>query len=215
MPYNGKQKHGIFLMRKWISGIACVLTLSALSSCYADDCVTNVIQKRHSGNNFDTTKSIAMPDLLTLLEAARMAPSAQNMQPWFYTIYQRDQNSAGYQKILQSIPAKEQSWAKNAPILISISASSDAAHKDRFAQFDTGSATMSLMLQATSLGIMTHAIGSFQPSLPGDLTIPETATLICLLAVGYPDAEETITTKDRKPLKDNFFMEQWGNGISS
>ena len=60
----------------------------------------------------------AMPeaDLMTILEAARWAPSSYNSQPWVFVYALRD--TPHWAKLLGLLNEFNQSWAKNASALI-------------------------------------------------------------------------------------------------
>ena len=77
--------------------------------------VTKIIKDRRSTLAF-SDKSVEPEVLNSLFEAAGLAPSSYNEQPWRF-IY-AEKGSESYDMIMQSIYPGNQSWAKNAPVLI-------------------------------------------------------------------------------------------------
>ncbi|MGH9974524.1 MAG: nitroreductase family protein, partial [Nitrososphaeraceae archaeon] len=77
--------------------------------------VNELIAKRWSARAF-STKPVERSKLLSILEAARWAPSSKNEQPWRYIIFSKD-NPAKLMEA-QSVLLESNSYAKRAPILI-------------------------------------------------------------------------------------------------
>ena len=115
-----------------------------------------VFLDRWSPRAFDTS---AMPtsDLLTILEAARWAPSAFNVQPWRFLYSQRgDANWNAFVSILDEF---NQGWAQHASALVVIVSDKlmpgEGRRPDkvsRYHSFDAGAAWAQLALQSTTLG---------------------------------------------------------------
>jgi nitroreductase len=126
----------------------------------------------------------------TLFEAARWAPSASNSQPWLF-VYGDDADSlANLRPVLND---QNQRWANAAPLLVFAFA---RRHNNKgeplsHAQFDTGSAWMSLALQAHALGLTTHAMAGFHHHKVYEATgVPEQDyQALAAIAVGYPGDE--------------------------
>jgi len=94
---------------------------------------------------------------------------------------------------------------------------------NRWGSYDTGAAAVSLCLQATSLGLMTHQMGGFDGAKTREsFNIPEQFEMMSMLSVGYAadveslegEAKERETApRKRKPLGDLFFNGQWDQPI--
>ena len=80
--------------------------------------IHDIISKRSSPRTFDPERGIAAEDLLALLEAARWAPSCYNDQPWRYVVCVKSTDEAAWQAALDCLTEKNQSWARNAPVLM-------------------------------------------------------------------------------------------------
>lgn len=186
---------------------------SVLSETKAD-CLSQILSKRYSGYAFDPSKPVSQNQLDAIMEAARLTPSCYNEQPWVYIICDRNRNLQAYEKTLSTLVEFNQNWARNAPVLIiTIAANKFTRNNEtnRWAQYDTGAASFSMMLQATSLGLMTHQMGGFDENKIRQLfSIPDGFTPMAVMAIGYPSLNEPQPERKRKPLTDNFFYENWG-----
>ena len=117
---------------------------------------------RWSPRAFDAA-SLPESDLLTILEAARWAPSAFNIQPWRFLYSHRD--DAHWQKYLSLLDPFNRSWAQHASALVFVLLDTvmpgDGSHpqkESRYNSFDAGAAWAQLALQSTLLGYQAHAM---------------------------------------------------------
>lgn len=175
-----------------------------------------LLTRRYSGYVYDSSRPVTREMLKSILEAGRLAPSSYNEQPWVFIVCDRTKDPEAYQKALGALVEFNQGWAKNAPVLILSIASSKSAHNNklnRWAQYDTGAAAFSMMLEATSLGLMAHQMGGFdEEKLRKAFSIPDDFVPMAVMAIGYQGNEE-IKLKKRKALKENFYEGAWGKGI--
>lgn len=132
-------------------------------------------------------KSDAIPDevLFSLFEAARWAPSASNEQPWRFVFACTQEDK---ERFYPFIAEGNRVWCEKAPVLvlaISKTISSRNTH-NRAHAFDTGTAWGYLALEATRQGLVTHAMGGFDPEKAREaLGIPEGYEPQAVIAVGY------------------------------
>lgn len=130
-------------------------------------------------------EAVSREELLTLLEAARWAPSSFNEQPWrfLYAITQDDR--AKFASVLVDL---NRAWASHAPALVLLLARKQGGNgmPNPFAAFDAGAAWMSLALQARLLGLDTHAMGGVDREKAHDvLGIPRNEyEILVAIAVG-------------------------------
>lgn len=104
--------------------------------------------------------------LLTLIDAARWAPSAFNYQPWRFVYARRgDQH---WETLLGLLLPFNAAWAGQASALVfvlsdkvSIAPGSTEQKPATTASFDTGAAWAQLALQAHLLGLHSHAMAGF------------------------------------------------------
>lgn len=177
------------------------------------DCFAQLLSQRFSGRTYDSTKLVTQDQLKAIMEAARLAPSSYNDQPWNFIICNRSTHPEAYKMVLSVLVEFNQQWAENAPVLIITVAASknDRGEFNRWGQYDSGAAAFSMMLQATSLGLMAHQMGGFDAAKIQKLfSIPEFYVPMSVMAIGYPSASQEKPVRSRKPLEDNFFMGKWG-----
>ena len=129
-------------------------------------------------------------DLLTILEAARWAPSAFNIQPWrFLYSHREDKHWKTYLRLLDPFNA---GWARNASALVFVLSdtviSGDADRPSRISRthsFDTGAAWAQFALQATHLGYQAHAMaGVYFDQIHQTLSIPDRYRVEIAAAIG-------------------------------
>ena len=77
-----------------------------------------IILKRQSCRSYDT-KPAAKDDILKCLEAARLAPSACNSQPWKFTVVTEPATKAKLASLLQIVGGNK--FADAAPVLVAVS----------------------------------------------------------------------------------------------
>lgn len=165
----------------------------------------DVIKNRLSIRQY---KSDAVEDekLARVLQAARIAPSAKNLQPWHFIVI-RDEEVK-----LRLKPAYDREWFYSAPIIIC--ACSDIANgwvrKDGRAYRDVDLAITfdHLVLAATAEGLGTCWIGAFDADVVRDaLGIPAEFEPLLMTPLGYPAAIPQ--PRDRKALADIVHWDGW------
>ncbi|PIV37468.1 nitroreductase [Candidatus Roizmanbacteria bacterium CG02_land_8_20_14_3_00_36_15] len=164
--------------------------------------VIEPVQKRFSPRVF-SSKEVSDKDLRSIFEAARLAPSGRNNQPWYYCLIRKGANA--YAKIISCLPERN-SWAKSAPVII-IACYDPTEPEDiinRWALYDLGASVISLVLQAQSLGYYCRQIGSFDCNKAKKLfSIPDPLKPFVLVALGkigdekdYQGADPEIVKRD-------------------
>lgn len=170
--------------------------------------VKNVIERRFSVRKF---KNIAIEEekLPQILEAARLAPSAVNFQPWHFIVVQQPEN---IEKIYEVYPRE---WIKSAPVVI-IACSDPTRSWKRgsdgkdYADIDIAIAVDHIILQATELGLGTCWVCNFNPAKCAELfNIPKQLEPAVLIPLGYPDIAPPL--KKRKTLDEIVHWEKFKN----
>ena len=188
--------------------------------------INEFIANRWSGRAYDEKKPVEHQHIISLLEAARWAPSCFGEEPWRYIVCDKTSNEVAWEKAFSCLSEGNQSWAANAPVLILALANSIFSHNknpNRWSQYDTGAASMSLCVQATSMDLMVHQMGGFSAEKAAELfSIPDQFISMAIMAVGYQLAEDEITgemmeressQRQRNPLAEQFFDGEWGRPI--
>lgn len=185
--------------------------------------IHDMIANRWSGRAYDASKPVTQEQLISLLEAARWAPSCFGDQPWRFVVCNKADHLAAWQAAFESLVSANQAWAVNAPVLLLICADTLFGHNDkpnRWAAYDTGAAVENLSLQATALDLMTHQMGGFDADKARQaFKVPERYQIMAMVSVGYAAAPETleddlkareVAPRQRKPLSELFFNGDWG-----
>ena len=188
--------------------------------------IHELIANRWSGRAYDAGKLVTKDQLVSLLEAARWAPSCFGDQPWRYVVCNKAENLQAWQAAFDCLVPANQSWAINAPVLLLICADTLFSHNqkpNKWGPYDTGAATENLCLQATALGLMAHQMGGFDADKArAAFKVPEQYHILPMVAVGYQAAVESLSgevkerelaERSRKPLGELFFNGVWDTPI--
>ncbi len=135
--------------------------------------------------------------LLSVLEAARWAPSAVNGQPWHFLVVndpQRRRELADRARLLGLVRWKH---IASAPVVVAILGD---PRGNRFVTVDCSLAGMNLLLAAHVLGLGACWIGGFEADkIRGLLGVPRDRDIVGLVTLGWPD--ETPAPPPRLPLE--------------
>jgi nitroreductase len=165
-----------------------------------------LLNKRWSSRAF-STKSVEKSTLLSLLEAARWAPSSYNEQPWHFLLAMRDEDPDSFRRIADCLVPFNRSWAIRAPVLMLIFARSHFQKKDTpnaHAWHDVGLAAMSLTVEAIHHGLGVHMLaGIDKEKIYKSFRVPEDHAPVIGLVIGYHDSieilDEGLIEKERQP----------------
>ena len=181
----------------------------------------DLIKRRWSPLGFDRERDINRETLLSILEAARWAASSFNMQPWRFIVAPR-RDPAEFQKLLSVLKAGNQTWARDAAVLMIAVAQThpkpDAPN--RHASHDLGLAISQLVLQALDRGVYVHQMGGFFPDKAREIYgIPAGFEAYTAIALGYRSAntdhlaqsqrEREAAHRQRQPLSAMIFTGAW------
>jgi nitroreductase len=162
----------------------------------------------------------ALPEdqIQRLLEAACLAPSCFNNQPWRLIAVTGDTLPA-----LREALSEGNRWATRAPLIIvfatkpSLDCRQDGGRD--YAYFDLGQAAMALQLQATREGLYAHPIAGFSPAKAAKAVgLGEDFVPLTLVIVGRPgdgsllsewQLERERGARQRKPLGEVAFRDRW------
>ncbi|MDR0779423.1 MAG: nitroreductase family protein [Pseudomonadales bacterium] len=182
--------------------------------------------QRYSGVCFDPQRPVPPELLLSVAEAARWAPSCNGDEPWRFLICNKATTPAAWDKAFACLMEGNQAWCRHAPVLVIICTDTRFTHNDnpnRFGPYDCGAAALSLCLQATAHGLMTHQMGGFLPAKTQEsFAIPERYQPLAMMALGYqlPESEfpaqwreRETKPRQRRPLGAQFFAGEWGKGL--
>ena len=162
-------------------------------------------KKRYSVRAY---KSDAVEDdkLNQVLEAARLAPTACNLQPFQLIVIHTKDKEAELKRIYGS------SWFVQAPLVICACGMPSESWKRRdgkdYCDVDVTIAMDHLILAAASLGLGTCWVGAFNPDAAREvLKLPGDVEPVAFTPLGYP--ADNLKSKNRKPLKELVRYESW------
>lgn len=185
--------------------------------------IHDLLARRWSPRAYDKSKPVSRAQILSLLEAARWAPSCNGDEPWRYLVWNRADDEAGWQRVFETLSENNRKWCANVPVFMLSCAGSIFGHSgkpNRHGQHDTGMASLNLSLQAVALGLIAHQMGGFDSEkIRAAFAIPAEYTPMALIAIGYqadpavlPEdvKAKELTPRKRKPLGETFFDGAWG-----
>lgn len=177
-----------------------------------------VVKKRRAIRKYKQY-DIPKEDLKKMFEAARLAPSAENSQPWRFVIVKDQKTKELLAKpYLQNRTFLTQPFiaGANAIVVVLGDSSNSCCPHQTWITRDPLIATEHLVLAATALGYGTCWIANYE-SRPKEwidevkktLKIPEHMHIIVLVAIGIPD--ENPPPRPRKSLQEICFEETYRN----
>jgi nitroreductase len=188
--------------------------------------IHDIIANRWSGRAYDASKPVSKQQIISLLEAARWAPSCFGDEPWRYVVCNKADNMQAWQAAFDCLVPGNQGWAVNAPVLLLICADTvfrANGKPNKWAPYDTGAATENLCLQAAASGLMAHQMGGFDADKARTtFKVPERFQILPMVTVGYQAPVESLSdevkerelaTRNRQPLGELFFDGAWEKPI--
>jgi nitroreductase len=150
--------------------------------------VLEAIRTRRSVRAF-TGEAVSEEDVQRLIEAARWAPSAGNLQPWEFIIVRENET-----KRKLSIAALDQTFIEDAPVVIIVCADQARSawrYRDRgtylYSLQDTAAATQNILLAVHAMKLGACWIGAFhEEEVKRALGTPRNLKPIAIVPVGHP-----------------------------
>ncbi|HKL87338.1 MAG TPA: nitroreductase family protein [Treponemataceae bacterium] len=179
----------------------------------------DLVKKRSSVRSYDS-RTVEQEKLENCIEAARLAPSACNAQPWKFTIVR---DTSTIQKIAAAclLPGSSMNtFVKDAPIIIAVTGESpnitstlgSFIKRKKLFLIDIGIAAEHFCLQAADQELGTCMLGWFnERKIKRILSIPSRKRLYMLITLGYPKTaiSETPPAKNRKHLAEMSCFEEY------
>lgn len=167
--------------------------------------VLEVMAKRYSVRAYKPDP-VEDEKLAAVLEAARLAPTAANRQPFQLIVV----HTAG--RVDELARVYERAWFAEAPIVVAMCALAEEGWSRSdgkpYADVDAAIAMDHLVLAARSLGLGTCWIAAFDPQAARDvLQLPDGVEPVVFTPLGYPADEPR--EKKRRPMEDLVRLERW------
>jgi nitroreductase len=178
-----------------------------------------VIHKRCSLKTHLSSRPIEAEKIDAIVNAARLAPSARNTQPWRFIVVEGEK---AVDALVDAAFSERSSMIRQAPAIIIVCARpADDVTIDgqEYYLFDVGLAVENMVLAATDLGLVTHLIASFnEVELKRILHTPDDVRVVIATPLAYPlegsydeAAKDRLSQRTRKPLHEVAYAGKWGN----
>jgi nitroreductase len=167
---------------------------------------SELIRVRQSDRKY-LPQEVEKEKIVKCLEAARLAPSANNSQPWKFIVVNEPELKDKVAALAAGLGMNK--WAVQAPVIIAVVLETPGfttrlgglLKGKEFRLMDIGMAVEHLCLQAADLGLGTCIMGWFdERKVKRTLGIPRSRRVPLLISLGYPDTQ--IRRKIRKSIKE-------------
>ncbi len=157
--------------------------------------------ERYSCRSF-TAAPVGGAETARLLEAARWAPSAGNVQPWRFVAVTSERVRRALAR------AAGQEFLASAPLVLAVCAVPEesarrygARGRSLYVLQDTAAATENILLQAAEMGLAACWVGAFdETAAAAALALPPGWRPVALVPVGH--AQGPPPERDRRPLEE-------------
>lgn len=164
---------------------------------------SELIRKRESVRNYDPGRPVPGETLERILEAGRLAPSANNRQPWKFIMVSSPE-------MLEKVrTCYHREWFKDAPHILVVIGLRDQAWNRSYdgynsVETDAAIAMTHIILAAENEGIDSCWIAAYDPELLAKaLNLKENQSPFGITPLGYSKAGfESSQVKNRKPLEE-------------
>lgn len=175
-----------------------------------------LIQKRQSTRAYDS-KPVENDKIMRCIEAAWLAPSACNAQPWKFIVVNNPElkNQVAEYTTTATIPMNH--FTIQAPVHVvlvmesgNFSSKVGSVIRDKpFTLIDVGIGAIQFCLQATAEGLGTCMIGWFnEKKVKKILGIPSSKRVVLIITLGYPKTDE-LRKKIRKPIDEIYSINKY------
>jgi nitroreductase len=178
-----------------------------------------LVRARRSVRSFQS-KGVDRGLILSCIEAAVVAPSSMNKQPWRFVVLDRKEGIEGLVRRACVGPYRPTRWIAAAPVVIAIVMARDLVthHVGRLVQgtafdlLDAGIAGEHLILRATELGLGTCWIGWFNArGAARALRVPRGHRVVALVVMGWPDPGHVARERTVRAAEEVTMFGRWGD----
>ncbi|TWG93240.1 nitroreductase [Nocardioides sp. J9] len=184
--------------------------------------IAEPMHSRWSPSVFDDRHELTDEEVTRLLEAAQWAPSSGNRQPWRYVVAPR--GSAAHRVLVPHLRRGNAGWVPRASVVflsvVVLGTDGDELKDLVIPVHDVGQASAHLTLQAHAMGLRAHQFGGFDhDGVAAGLGLPDGTRIVAGIAVGVRgnpddvperDAERDHRVRERRPLAETAYDDQWG-----
>lgn len=151
-----------------------------------------LLVNRWSPRALDVNDVISSDDLHAILEAARLAPSAFNEQPWRFIVGKRGEET--FNQILNGLGEFNQKWAKNSSALLLVAGTKQRSNGDPHPsyQYDLGLSVSQGTFEAHHRGYVTHQMTGFNHDVMCKTFDLTTFEPVVVVAIGKQDSADIL-----------------------
>ncbi len=166
----------------------------------------DLAKKRYSVRNYKEIP-VEKEKILQVIEAARIAPSAVNFQPWHFIVVTTEEMKS---RIAETYP---RDWFRKAPAIIVVCGDHSSSWKRKdgkdHCDIDVAIAVEHMTLAAADMGLGTCWVCAFDAAKCHQiLNLPDNLEVIALLPIGYP-ADDEVPQKKRKSINEIISWEKY------
>ncbi|MBR5559439.1 MAG: nitroreductase family protein [Oscillospiraceae bacterium] len=166
---------------------------------------SQVLTRRQSCRSYDPRREVSKEDVLACIEAAGLAPSACNSQPYYFTVCTGEFGRAvakactgmGMNKFALDAPCLI--VVREAPYNKTAAVGSKFKNQD-YRSIDIGLAVSQLVLEAQNRGLATCILGWFDEKKLKDL-LDTDAHIRLVITLGYAKEGDPLRKKSRKEIE--------------
>lgn len=171
--------------------------------------LSDLLLSRQSVRKYNPNRKVERKDILECLEAARIAPSACNSQPWKYIVVDDTELLEKLAKETYGPLMKFNKFVLDAPVIIVIvmekpnfnSQVGTFVKNIDYPLIDVGISAIQFCLKATELGLGTCMLGWFnEKPIKALLKIPKKNKIGLLISMGYATEDYKIREKQRREI---------------
>lgn len=167
---------------------------------------TEIANNRQSCRNYDINREVEQEKLNSVLESARLSPSACNGQPYHITVCKGE---AAKKTAAAVMGMGMNKFASNAPVMLVISekpyvasAALGAKVKNNdYRSIDIGILSAYITAEATAQGLSTCILGWFDDKKIREICSLDSAVRL-VITLGYAAEGDKLRTKKRKDLEE-------------
>jgi len=179
------------------------------------------INKRASLKTRLSPREVEQEKIEKILDAARLAPSARNRQPWRFIVIK---DKEAVEALVSRAFSETNAVVREAPVIIIACAnpSDDLVIGGReYCMFNVALAVENMLLAATDLGLVTHPMtGVDEDEMKKILGIPDEVRFVLATPLSYPaegsyeeSAQERLSQRTRKDLRELVYWNAWGRSL--
>ena len=168
--------------------------------------ISSLVKLRQSDRKYSDA-AVEKEKIIQCLESARLAPSANNSQPWKFIVVDKTELKEKMASSATTMGINK--FTHQAPVIVAVvlekmnmmSGMGSVIKDKEYALLDVGIAVSQFCLQATELGLGTCILGWFNENkVKQILQVPDKKRVPLLITLGYPASKTR--EKSRKKLEE-------------